>query len=116
MAKTFIACEDLTGKTSYVVVASADNKEVELAGANEVAFGILTNDGISGAAVGVAKVGETILGKLGGAVSFGDKLIADSDGKLVASDATGDDNIIAEAQEDGADEDLIYVTVVQFTK
>ena len=116
MTRSFIAGVDLTGKAGFAVKADTDNREVVLAGANEVCLGILTNVGVAGAAVGVANVGETVLAKLGGAVDFGMKLKADADGKLVAAGGTGDDNVIAEAQEDGADEDLIRVTVVKFVK
>ncbi len=116
MAKTFIAGKDLTGKAGYAVVASATDKEVELATANAVCFGILTNDGEEGKGVGVAKEGKRVLAKIGGTVSFGEKLIADSAGRLVASDETGDDNIIAEAEQDAVVNDLAYVTIVKYVK
>ena len=116
MAKSFIAGADLTGKVGYAVKADTDNKEVVLAGANEVAFGILTTDNTAGKAVGVAKVGERVLAKLGGAVSFGDKLKVATGGLLVVAGGTGDDNVIAEAEEDGVANDLRYVTIQAFVK
>lgn len=116
MAHSFIAGADLTGKVGYAVKADTDNKEVVLAGANEVALGILKNANTSGNAVGVATLGERVLAKLGGAVEFGNKLKVTTGGVLIVAGGTGDDNVIAEAQEDGASGDLIYVIVEKFIK
>jgi len=116
MAYSFIAGEDLTGKVGYAVKADTDNKEVVLAGANEVAMGILKNANTAGLAVGVAGLGERVLAKLGGTVEFGDKLKVKAGGTLVVAGGSGDDNVIAEAQEDGASGDLIYVVVEKFIK
>jgi len=116
MAKTFIAGADLTGKIGYAVKAHTDNKEVVLAGANAVCLGILVNDGIENAGVGVATVGERVLAKVGGAVEFGDMLKADTNGMLVVAGGSGDDNVIATAEQDGATNDLIYVNIKNFIK
>lgn len=48
---------------------------------------------------------------LGGSVSFGDLLTADSNGKLVAT-TTANDRVIAMAMEDGVANDLISAHVV----
>ena len=111
-----IAGADLTDKIGYAVIASATNKQVTLAGANGVCLGILTNDGVSGEAVGVALTGEEVKVKLGGAVEFGDCLKATTDGSLIKADGTGDDNVIAVALEDGASGSKIYAEVVKFIK
>lgn len=116
MAYSFIAGANLTGKVGYAVKADTDNKEVVLAGANEVATGILTNDNTAGKAVGVAGLGERVLAKVGGSVSFGDKLKVTTNGLLIVAGGSGDDNVIAEAQEDGSANDLIYVVVEKFVK
>lgn len=116
MAKSFIAGADLTGKLGYAVKANTDNKEVILCGANEVAFGILTNDNTENKTVGVATVGERVLAKLGGSVEHGDALKVASGGVLVVAGGTGDDNVIAVAEEDGSANDLIYVHIVKFVK
>lgn len=115
--KTFIAGEDLTDKIGYAVIASTTNKQVLLADdANDVCLGILTNDGISGEAVGVALTGEVTKAVLGGAVEHGDALKVADGGALVKAGGTGDDNVIAVALEDGASGGKIYVEVVKFIK
>ena len=115
--KTFIAGENLTDKIGYAVIASATNKAVLLADdANDVCLGILTNDGVSGEAVGVALTGEVTKAVLGGAVEHGNALYAGDGGALLASDETGNDNIIAIALEDGASGGKIYVEVVKYVK
>ena len=116
MAKTFIAGANLTGKIGYAVKAHTDNKEVVLAGANAVCLGILVSDGVENAGVGVATSGERVLAKLGGAVEFGDALKADTNGELVVAGGSSDDNVIATAEQDGAENDLIYVTIDKFIK
>ena len=115
MAKSFIAGENLTGKVGYAVKANTDDKEVVLAGANEVAFGIIKNDNIENGAVGVATVGERVLAKLGGAVEHGDDLKVGTGGALVVGGTNGD-NVVAVAEQDGASGDLIYVHIVKFVK
>lgn len=116
MAKSFIAGENLTGKLGYAVKANTDDKEVVLAGANEVAFGIITNDNVENAPVGVATVGERVLAKLGGSVEHGDDLKVASGGALVKAGGTADDNVCAVAEQDGSSGDLIYVHIVKFVK
>ena len=116
MSKSFIAGADLTGKVGYAVKANTDNKDGVLAGANEVAFGILTNDNVENKAVAVATVGERVLAKLGGAVEHGNDLKVASGGALVVAGGTGDDNVCAVAEQDGASGDLIYVHIVKFVK
>ena len=116
MAKSFIAGENLTGKVGYAVKANTDDKEVVLAGANEVAFGIITNDNIENGAVGVATVGERVLAKLVGSVEHGDDLKVGTGGALVKAGGTNDDNVVAVAEQDGASGDLIYVHIVKFVK
>ena len=115
--KTFIAGEDITDKICYAVIASATNKAVLLAyDSNDVSLGILTNDGISGEAVGVALVGEVTKAVLGGAGEHGDALKVADGGALVVAGGTGDDNVIAVALEDGASGSRIYVEVVKYIK
>ena len=116
MSKSFIAGEDLTGKVGYAVKANTDNKEVVLAGANEVAFGILTNDNTENKAVAVATVGERVLAKVGGSVEHGDDLKVMAGGLLAKAGGTGDDNVVAVAEQDGSANDLIYVHIVKFVK
>ena len=115
--KTFIAGENLTDKSGYAVIASATNKQVLLADdANDACLGILTNDGVSGEAVGVALTGEVTKAVTGGAVEHGNPLKAADGGALVLADGTGDDNVIAIALEDGASGSKIYVEVVKYVK
>jgi len=116
MAYTYVAGADFTGKQGFAVKADSDNREVALATANSVNVGILVDTNTEGKAVVVAEEGERVLAKLGGAVTFGDKLKSDSAGKLVVAGGTGDDNVIAEAKEDGSTNDLIYVVVGKFVK
>lgn len=115
--KTFIAGENLTDKIGYAVIASATNKAVLLADdANDACLGILTNDGVSGEAVGVALTGEVVKAVTGGAVEHGDALKVADGGALVVAGGTGDDNVIAVALEDGASGSRIYVEVVKYVK
>lgn len=60
--------------------------------------------------VEVALPGGGAKGLLGGTVSFGDLLTADSAGKLVAT-TTANDKVVAQAMEDGVVDDLIAVMV-----
>jgi len=117
MAKiTFKAGGDLTDKIGFAVKADTDNKEVVLGGANEVCLGILINDNAYGKPVAVALTGEVVKIKCGSAVEFGNPLIAEAGGALIPAVGTGDDNVIAIALEDGADNDLIYAEVVKYVK
>lgn len=114
--KSYLAGADLTGKLGFAVKSSGTSKTVIVGTANAVCIGILTNDNTSGKAVGVALDGEVCLAKLGGSVSYGDFLKADSAGKLVVAGGTGDDNVIAQALQGGSANDLAEVVIVKFVK
>ena len=114
--KSYIAGGDLTGKVGYAVKSNGTSKTVVVGTANAVCTGILTNDNVSGKPVAVANVGEVCLAKLGASASFDGFLKADSAGKLVPAGGTGDDNVIAQALQDGSANDLIEVVIVKFVK
>lgn len=61
--------------------------------------------------IDVAHPGGGAAGLLGGSVSAGDLLTSDTAGKLVAT-TTANDKIIAQALEDGVENDLIAVNVI----
>jgi len=61
--------------------------------------------------------GEVVKVSLGGSVSFGNPLKADSNGELVLAGGSSDDNVIAIALEDGtATGGLIDALFVKFVK
>ena len=115
MRTTFKAGADLTGKIGYAVVATENDREVELGStAGELCVGILMNDNIAGYAVGVALAGEICKGKLGGTVACGQGLAVDANGKLKV--ATAGQNVIAKALKDGVADDLIEIEVVDYVQ
>jgi hypothetical protein len=63
--------------------------------------------------VEVAMPGGGGKAKLGGTVSFGDYLTADSDGKLIAT-TTANNKVCAQAMSDGVANDVIPVEVLSF--
>ena len=57
-----------------------------------------------------------VLAKVGGSVEHGDDLKVMAGGLLAKADGTGDDNVVAVAEQDGSANDLIYVHIVKFVK
>lgn len=97
-----------------VVKPGADKSHVQKAtAATDKAIGICQNEITAADEEGeVALPGGGAVAKLGGTVSFGDELVANSAGKLVKATAQHD-IVIAVAMEDGVADDLIGVEVVR---
>jgi hypothetical protein len=96
-----------------VVKAGSDKSHVAKATAGtDKVIGLAMNDTSAAEdSVDVALPGGGAAGLLGGTVSFGDLLTADSAGKLVAT-TSANDKIVAQAMEDGVVGDIIGVNVV----
>lgn len=92
--------------------SSKEHVQVSSAGTDK-SIGILQNTTVAANEVAeVALPGGGAVAKLGGTVSFGDELAANSDGKLVKVTAANH-IVIAIAMEDGVENDLIAVEVVR---
>lgn len=117
MKRTFIATASLEGKEGYAVKAGT-SPDVVIATANAVCLGIIYNENdTAGEPVTIALDGEVVKAQLGGNVTIGAFLKADANGALVTAGGTGDDNVIAQALEDGtATGGLIDVVVTKFVK
>jgi hypothetical protein len=85
--QSFQTATDLSAKAHYLVKLSAD-MTVELAGNGESAVGVLQNKPASGKTADVKTAGRTPV-YVGSAVTFGQKLASDANGKAVPA-ATGD--------------------------
>jgi hypothetical protein len=98
-----------------VVKPGADKEHAVVASAaTDKAIGICQS--VSEAAedpIEVAFPGGGGLALLGGSVSAGDYLASDANGALVAT-TTANDNVIAQALQDGVENDLIAVVVLNF--
>lgn len=98
-----------------VVKPGADKEHaIVSAAATSKNFGInQTEATVAEDPIEIALPGGGGLAKLGGTVSFGDFLTADSAGKLVATTTAGN-YVVAQALQDGVANDLIAVNVVSF--
>lgn len=117
--KSFISAADLSAKTGYAVKLNGSltngQAQVDLAGANETAIGIIKDGGrASGDEVSVVFEGSTNEARLGDTVTVGDFLKVTTGGKLITAGGTGDDNVIAQALKSGEDGELIPVIIVKF--
>jgi hypothetical protein len=114
--RTFKAGADLSAKQYFIVKQDTVQETVVLASAaTDVLVGVLQNKPKSGenAEVCLRSAGGTSKIKLGGTVSAGDHLTADSNGKAVAT-TTGADEVIGRALFDGVDGDVIEFTPANY--
>lgn len=97
------------------VKPGADAKHVQVASAaTDKVIGIAQNESSAAEdALEIALPGGGGKALLGGSVSFGDFLAADSNGALVAT-TTANNKVIAQALSDGVSGDVIPVNVVSF--
>lgn len=115
----------------FVKMSAHQDNSVEQAGANENTVGISqewsylaplpsagTEAAVSSMSVKVYSIGETCMLELGGSVSRGGRIKADTDGKGVAIATTGTtiQYIGAEALESGSSGQLIRVNVVKYSE
>lgn len=95
---SLITGADLSGKQFYAVKINSSGNAV-LAGAGEVAVGILQDTPVSGQVCNVMVLGET-KAIYGGNVTAGAKLASDANGKLVA--VTSTESVVGIAKQSGA--------------
>jgi hypothetical protein len=106
--KTLVAAADLSASIGYIVKLDTNGDVVLAAAATDNIIGVVeNNDGASGAGVVYQFLG-TVKVKLGGTVSIGAWVTADSAGKGVAT-TTDKDVAIGRALEAGVSGDLIEV-------
>jgi hypothetical protein len=92
--------------------ASSDENVQKASASSDKLVGIAQNDTTTaGDLAEIAVAGGGAKAKLGGSVSFGDLLTADSDAKLVATTSNAA-KVIAQAMQDGSTDDLISVIVI----
>ena len=108
---TLIAAADLSVKQYYAVKIDA-NGQAALCGAAQNAAGILCNKPTAGQPAAVMTLGIA-LAMYGGAVTAGDNLTTDANGKLVT--ATGTNPVIGVAMESGVDGEVHSVLLVTRT-
>lgn len=92
--------------------AASDSYVQKAAAASDKLVGIAQNDTTTAGDVAeIAVAGGGGKAKLGGTVSFGDLLTADTNGKLVATTSNAE-KVIAQAMQDGVANDLIAVLII----
>ncbi len=109
---------DLTAKIGYAVklmtTSTNGTNNVELAGANEAAIGVVESCWENNGPVAVCYAGLTKI-RLGGNVTQGAAVKVGTGGKFVtASDTTADDYVIATVLKGGADGDLVPAIINKF--
>jgi hypothetical protein len=108
---TLIAAADLSAKQYYAVKIDATGKAA-MAGAGQNAVGILRNNPTADQPAAVMVLGIA-LAMYGGAVTAGDNLMTDANGKLIT--ATGTNPVVCVAMESGADGEVHSVILVTRT-
>lgn len=113
ICETFTISEDLSAKQWYVVKNGASAGAVLLADtAGGTVVGVLADTGLDGSSntenASVVTLGPALC-KIGGSVSIGDPLQADTDGMAIT--ATTSDYVFGYAREAGSDGDLIRIIV-----
>lgn len=103
-------------KRGLAVVLVTDDNHVAIAGANVAAFGIIEEDTISiGDPVSVVLAGEAVA-QIGAAVSAGQLLVTDANGRLIPATSGAVQNAVAKAISSGSTSgDFIVVLVSQFS-
>ena len=100
------------GTGMAVIVDTANEASVVLAGANALILGVLINTPKAGEAAAIQSVrGSAAKVLLGGTVAKGDKLNTDSSGRLVTA-TTGAQLICAQAQEAGVVGQLVQAVLL----
>ena len=107
---TLVASADLSGKQFYAVKQTSSG--IAVAGSGENAIGILQNKPASGDVCEIECLGVS-KAILGGTVTAGDNLMADSSGRLVAH--TGTNAVVAVALASGAVGEVVPVLLVTRT-
>jgi hypothetical protein len=105
--------ENLTSNQYYVMKRGANDGQALLADtAGGVVLGVLQDSGLDGSSnaehAAIRNAGESLC-KIGGTVSAGDPLQADTDGMAIV--AASGDYVFARAEQDGVDGDVIRVTL-----
>jgi len=103
--------EDLKDKMYYLVIEKSDG--VQLAGAGELALGVLHNKPTSGSSADSALIclGPTSKVVIGGDVTKGDKLACNASGQAVTR--TTENWIIGIAKESGVAGDIIEIDILR---
>jgi len=101
---------DLSSSQYFAVKPDTAEGDVVLAGAGELALGILQNTPISAELADVAVEGSFSKAKAGGTISEGNLLKVDAAGKLIAT-TTADDIYVARALQDAVTDDVFSVQV-----
>lgn len=113
--RTFGAGADLSSYQYYAVIQQTDDGYVDrAASAGARCDGILQNKPDAEAALARVCVSGPSKAKVGGNVTPGLELQADTDGMLIAASTA--DYVVAICREDGVDGDLVDVDVVSYQK
>lgn len=111
--ESYTVSEDLSAKRFFVLKNGTTTGSVLLADtAGGIILGILQDTGVDGSSTvehALVRVGGESMCKIGGTISIGDPLQADTDGMAIV--ATTADQVFARALEDGVDLDIIRVQV-----
>lgn len=113
------AGSDLSAKQYHAVQLDEDFRVDAITNANapQIPVGILQNDPVSGEAAEVAGPGSVAVAELGGTVTYGQHLVCNDDGELIAGPfeaaiGTADLYVVAQALQDGVDGEKIKVLVL----
>jgi len=105
---------DHSEKAGYFCEIDSDGKAAVVSAATTLPLGVIvegqTTDGLD--TVACSNFGGTVLVKLEGAVSAGDRLELTADGDVIEDSGSGARVIVAQALEDGAATELIEAVLI----